>query len=367
MLCRRNILIGTMIFTLLVGPSAIGQEFLGDVSNLVDLSYISPQQLIQSLSLVKDNSGCYSYSSGKIPIQIRINESTNQVIVTGPDAGVQELKRIIGLLDLAPRQIVIEAKIVEIDNEKSSETGFDWKYLLGKIEITRASANWDWQKNDQETRRENSPASENYFGRDKYTTERKSASLSNETKMNLGDFLRLVQESGAGKITNVPRIVTVNNQKGTIFDGSKVKYVVQMSSYSNIYQTDEITAGLMLSVVPSLGKSGYINLAVTAKYTYLDFPQINRTSGSYYNSPVETGQSLDNTVIVKNNESLLLGGFSRTETQKRKSKIPVLGSILPFLFSRDVAYEVKKDILIILTPKVIDLNAPPVPDAAGGN
>ena len=360
---RGKTVLGMLMIVSLSGTFAFGQDTMRDASNLVELSFITPQQLIQAMSLRKDNSGCYSYSWGSLPLYIRMNESTNQVVITGPEEGVLELKRIIGLFDVAPRQIVIEAKIVEIDNEKSSETGFDWKYLLGKIEITRASANWDWQKNES-TRGQTG----DYTTSDQNMNEaeRRSLSANNETRLNLGDFLRLVQESGAGRVINVPRIVTVNNQKGTIFDGSKLRYVVQMSSYSNIYQTDEITAGLMLSVVPSLGKSGYLNLAVSAKYTYLDFPQINPLSGATYNNPVETGQSLDNTVIIKDGESLLLGGFSRTETQKRKRKIPVLGSVLPFLFSRDVMFEVKKDILIILTPTVIDLNAPPIPDVAEG-
>jgi type II secretory pathway component GspD/PulD (secretin) len=355
MLNRKNGVLCSIVLSFLFFSFGYGQESSGEVSKIVELSFITPQQLIESLSLIKDQSGCYQYTSGKAPLQIRFNQSTNQVLVSGPDNGVKELERIIGLFDTAPRQIVIEAKIVEIDNEKSSETGFDWKYLLGKIEVSHLSATWEWQKTNN-----TNPNANNY------TNERKYVNSADETTLNLGDFLRLVQESGAGKITNVPRIVTINNQKGTIFDGSKLRYVAQMSSYSNIYQTDEVTAGLMLSVVPSLGKSGYLSLAVSAKYTYLNFPQINPNYNQYYNTPVETGQSIDNTVVVKDSESLLLGGFSRTEIKKRKSKFPILGSILPFLFSRDVSYEVKKDVLIILTPKVIDLNAPPIPDVEGG-
>jgi type II secretory pathway component GspD/PulD (secretin) len=169
----------------------------------------------------------------------------------------------------------------------------------------------------------------------------------------VGDLLKIIQEAGIGKIISVPQIVTINNKEGTILDGDRITYVTRYSSYANIFETQEMTAGLYLSVIPSLGESGYLKLIVNAKVTSLG----EAISGS----PSETGQIIENTVIVKDGAEFLLGGFKKTEKSKFKRKVPILGTILPFLFSRTIEMETVKDFLIVLKPTVIDLKSPDIP------
>lgn len=108
----------------------------------------------------------------------------------------------------------------------------------------------------------------------------------------------------------------------------------------------------MLSVTPSLGQSRILKLDVNAKLTTLVDPK----------TPTESGQILENTVIVKDGASIVLGGFKRTEKIKINRKTPIFGYILPFLFSRDIYVESTRDVLIILSQKIIDLNIPAVPE-----
>jgi type IV pilus assembly protein PilQ len=170
----------------------------------------------------------------------------------------------------------------------------------------------------------------------------------------IGDILKIIQENGAGKIVSVPKIVTTNNKKGTILDGYRIHYVNKAVGYANIYETQEMTAGLSLTVTPSLGESGYLKMNINAKLTTL--------AEIVGGSPSELGQIIENTVIVKNGEEFLLGGFKKTESSKLRRKIPILGTILPFLFSRTITKETTKDFLIVLKPTVINLNPPEVPE-----
>jgi len=146
-----------------------------------------------------------------------------------------------------------------------------------------------------------------------------------------------------------------SNNRVLILGGHKIKYVSRYSSYANLYETQELSAVLSLSVRPSLGESGYLKLDVLAKLTSLG----EIVAGS----PSESGQILENTVIVKEDESFLLGGFKQTETRKIRKKFPVLGTVLPFLFSRHVDLEIDKNVLLILTPKIIDLAVREVPES----
>ena len=66
---------------------------------------------------------------------------------------------------------------------------------------------------------------------------------------------------------------------------------------------------------------------------------------------------LENTVIVRDGESILLGGLSRSVEEKHRKRFPVLGHVLPFLFSREVTNHDQIESFIVLTPRVVDLAA----------
>jgi len=107
-------------------------------------------------------------------------------------------------------------------------------------------------------------------------------------------------------------------------------------------------AGLTLSVLPSLGESGYITMEINAELTSLT------TSSQLEGSPIKDGQMVENTVIVKDGQSVLLGGLSRSVEQKSQKRFPILAHIPPFLFSRHITTASEVQSFIVLTPRVID-------------
>lgn len=157
-----------------------------------------------------------------------------------------------------------------------------------------------------------------------------------------------MDESGAGTIRNAPRILTLNNKRATILDGKRVTYVTRYSSHTNLFETDSMDTGLKLSVLPSLGESGFITLQVIAELTSL--------SGEVSGSPVKDGQIIENTVIVKDGESVILGGLTRNSEIMSKRRVPILGYLLPFLFSRSISSEITLESYVLLTPEVVDFN-----------
>jgi len=120
-------------------------------------------------------------------------------------------------------------------------------------------------------------------------------------------------------------------------------------------------AELTMTVVPSLTENGYITLRINAEYTQMG------TDNS--KSLLKDGQMLENTVVVKNGESVLLGGLTQTVNIKAKKRFPLLGYVLPFLFSRETTIRENVESYMVLTPRVVDF-APTsgsiVPAAEGG-
>jgi type II secretory pathway component GspD/PulD (secretin) len=322
----------------------VGQNTGSSVTtDIVHLKYISPVELMQELTDQYDFSGRNEVLINRQVVHFTVNNATNQVMLTGDSNSILNALRLIEFLDVPSRQIVIEAKIIEINNEKLSELGMDWQYILDRTGVSGQPSMYE----EHYEHRTDGSASEirdseyKFFG---------NASAN----INLGEFLKIIQDSEIGRITSVPRIVTTNNKEGTILDGSRVTYVTRYSSNNELFETEEMTAGLYLSVIPSLGKSGYIKMQITAKLTELG--QV--ISGS----PSETGQIIENIVIVKEGEEFMLGGFKTTEESQYKRKVPVLGTILPFLFSHTENIEIVKDFLIVLKPMVIDLNPLKIPE-----
>lgn len=311
------------------------------VPKIVPLKYISSVELKEELSAQNCLNEKNVLTINDSRVRFIFNNSINHVLLIGDSLSISNALQLIEFLDVPPRQIIIEAKIVEINNEKMSQLGMDWQSLLDKTYLSPLTYV------DRDVIKQTHIPSETDVSRYRYQ-------IQTQSYISVGELLKIIQDSDIGKIISVPRIVTTNNKMGTILDGSRITYVTRYSSYANIYETQEMTAGLSLSVIPSLGESGYLKLIVTAKLTSL--------GEIIAGSPSESGQIIQNTVIVKDGEEFLLGGFKKTETSKQTSKVPILGTILPFLFSRTTNVEIMKDFLIVLKPTVIDLNPPAVPE-----
>jgi len=314
---------------------AVGQTVpaTGPAQKIVTIkpNFLPPSELMIYLGLHEaDGRGPMQWSPGAgLPaVEIRRNEAANMLVLAGDARAVEAVENLIREADVPPRQIAIEAKIVEVDRSKARDAGIDWDRLL-KTGSMRVSAgyreiNGDSKYQDQTQR--NLEVSGNF---------------------DLARAMSILDESGAATIRNAPRILTLNNRRASILDGQRVTYVTRYSSYTNLFVTDSMDAGLTLSVLPSLGESGYLTLQIRAELTSL----VGDVSGS----PIKDGQMVENTVVVKDGETVLLGGFQRTMERTTKRRFPLLGYILPFVFSHESKQQVVTQSFVVLTPRVVDL------------
>lgn len=277
---------------------------------------------------------------GRHRVEIRPQETANRLILSGTPADIEVAKNLAAAVDLPPRQIEISAQILEINRDKASDLGIDWQGLW-ESSGTSAAGRYSESSINQTDKSDNYNFGSRHIIRNFDVT----------SYARVSSFVRLLQESGAGRMRNAPRILTLNNRAATIMDGQRVTYVTRASSYSNIYETQTMDAGLKLDVLPTLGESGYLTLDIKAELT-------NLTGGNVSGSPVKDGQIIENTVIVKDGETVLLGGFQRNVEQHSTRRFPVLGWVLPFIFSRQVQTDQTLDSYIVLTARVVDLNPP---------
>ncbi|TMQ70406.1 MAG: hypothetical protein E6K80_08610 [Candidatus Eisenbacteria bacterium] len=277
--------------------------------------FLPPAELARVLG-VQDSDGRgvlrWQASDGMHAVEVRRNDAANLLMVTG-----------------SPEDVAVV--------EEALEAGIDWSRLRGDVQGAQ-----DWQRTHLESRFE-AP-----FPGHVEQKETRSA-FTVDSRVALLDALRLLDEKGAATIRDAPRILTLNNRRATILDGQRVTYITRYSAFTNLFETDTLDAGLTLSVLPSLGESGYLTLDIRAELTSI----VDNLSGS----PVKDGQIIENTVIAKDGETVLLGGFQRTVDERRHRRFPLLGSVLPFLFSREIVHHSKRESFIVVTPHVVDLAA----------
>ncbi len=277
-------------------------------------------------------------------VELRLQESANRVVLMGEDADVSQVEALARASDLPPRQISLEARIVEVDLDKARDLGVDWSRVS-----TTVRGNWGRNSaNDHGRRNELTPLP--------FSSEEKSARISTNSQLfadvTLFNALNLLEEKGAATYRDTPRILTLNNRTATILDGQRVTYVAKANGYTNQYVSETMDAGLKLEVTPSLGESGYLQLEIAGELT-----EFTSTPGAAFGAPVKRGQILRNTIVAKDGEPLVLGGFTRTVDRKVKRSFPVLGAVLPFLFSRQIVEQTHHESIIVITPRVVSLDA----------
>ncbi|MCP4631940.1 MAG: hypothetical protein GY855_03360 [candidate division Zixibacteria bacterium] len=355
-MCKR--FIGAVLLTLLVqvliGPAMSQSEPPTDVpqrpvpqNEVISIrpDYIPPVELLAFLGVNLDgNRGDLEWQteSGWHHVDIHFNDVANLLILSGQADDLEYISDLIREADVPPRQIEIEVKIVQVSKSKALDAGIDWEGMLSKSR-PRISYRYADNESNNHIIRTLPTESESKDHRD---TE--SETWEYNQALYINDALKLLDSSGVATIRTAPRVLTLNNRRATILDGKRVTYITKYSAYSNLYETDSLDAGLTLSVLPSLGESGYITMQINAELTQLE-------SSKSSNSPVKDGQMIDNTVIVKDGESILLGGLTQTYETRSHKRFPLLGHILPGLFSREVIIDEEMESIMILTPHIVDL------------
>ena len=285
-------------------------------------SFVSPIELSDMLGATEyAGAAALRWSEGGTEhvVTLRRNDAANLLVIEGEPADLDRVAAHAAVFDVAPRQIALEARVIEVDTDATRELGFDWN-VYGD-----AFARWSAMNTRQRTTVwwPSGPATSENRATRGIDDEQATAEVRTS--------FRMLESSGAVSYRDTPRILTLNNRPATILDGQRTTYITRYAAYTNLFETETMDSGLRLEVTPSLGESGHLRLALSVELTRLD--------GYLSGSPVKSGQIVENTVMAKDGETVVLGGFTRTYESKSIRRLPVLGRMLPWLFAREYKRE----------------------------
>jgi len=317
--------------------------------------HVPPAELAAALG-ARDAGGrsTIEWVSGVTPhtVDVHRNDTANLLLFSGDDAAVEAVQELAKSYDQAPRQIALEARIVEVNTDRARDLGIDWSQL--SLSAT----------GEQSAQRRHDVVHENEpFGPTGSKREASSGQVFEDVRLTLANALHLLESKGAATTRDMPRVITLNNRRATILDGERVTFTTRANAYASLYVVDTMDAGLKLEVTPSLLESGQLRLHLLAELTQLEqnFDAFRGTSvaSTIGGSPIKRGQIVENTFVGRDGQPIVLGGFTRTVEQHTHQRFPVLGSLLPFLFSREIVQQSHHESLITLTPHIVDLETGP--------
>ena len=273
---------------------------------------------------------------------------TNQLFVSDIPSKLEEVQAFLQKIDIPVRQVMIEARIVEADDtfsrnlgaklgfaSKTNGAGYGNTYTNVVSPVTK-DATWD-----------NSPAiSFPANGINGVNAASVAVSLFNA---GAGRFLALelsaLEADGRGKIVSSPRVVTADNIKALIEQGTEIPYQQATSSGATSVQFKK--ANLKLEVTPKITPDGNIFLDVDVNK---DSVGIQTTNGF----AIDT-KHVQTQVLVENGGTVVIGGIYTQNERTDINKVPLLGDIpvLGNLFKSTNKINNRTELLVFLTPRVL--------------
>jgi type IV pilus assembly protein PilQ len=296
-------------------------------------------------------------------IQVTVVESTNALIVYSTKEKIEEIRKKIKEHDIRPAMVQIEARIVQANSNFTRDLGIQW----GASYATKVGGR-DIQVTGGKNYGTTSGAT-SYSATTGQVGVRGStdfpygvnlpAAVGAKSGGALGIFLGSVTDSfmldvqltalesdGKGKIISHPKIVTADNKKAIITQGKSVPYATVSQSGT---QTQFADAVLSLEVTPQVTKDGNIRLQIKATKNAPDFAN-NTIAGP----PIDKKEATTE-VIIRDGETIVIGGIYESDESESGSGIPFLRKIpvLGWLFEHDLTTKTKTELLIFITPTIL--------------
>ncbi|BCR23035.1 fimbrial assembly protein PilQ [Aquipseudomonas alcaligenes] len=283
---------------------------------------------------------------------VTVDDRTNSIIAYQTQDKLDELRRIVAQLDIPVRQVMIEARIVEANVDYDKELGVRW----GGSTNLQGDKNWTVYGNDDrgdEGGRTGATQGPNVPFVDLGAAGRTSGiGIGFVTDNVLLDLeLSAMEKTGNGEVISQPKVVTSDKETAKILKGTEVPYEESSSSGATTIAFKE--AALSLEVTPQITPDNRIIMEV----------KVNKDEPDYQNAlnnvPPIRKNEVNAKVLVNDGETIVIGGVFSNEQSKAVDKVPLLGD-MPFvgrLFRRDVVKDTKNELLVFITPRIMNNQA----------
>jgi len=318
----------------------------------------------------------------------QVDDRTNTIFYSTPKSNMDNVKLFLSTIDKPTRQVMIEARLVEVTANPQQSYGINWSGVVGSAsapQTIKYGGSSLASSTIQNGTNPNTGAA---------TTAVVPGSLPtvnvNNGKLSATDFLLAGSNGVNGKILDAlgsqfailsvpqmqatmqflnedqdaeflanPRVVTANNQKATI----KIIRNQPVPSLNFNEQTatavfggfTDKTFGNTLVVTPSINKDNFITMLVQPEISNKVADATFTFGGATVASPIIDTRTLESNVLIKSGDTLAIGGLLQDEVTKTRNKVPIIGDIpvIGYAFQSRQNARTKRNLLIFVTPTII--------------
>lgn len=283
-------------------------------------------------------------------VSASVDTANNALIVTDTAFGLESIARLIRDIDRMPKQVMIEVKLLEVSLDNEFSLGIQWNANSvtpdsanpgGALPMTLAQHS---QTNLQAGFK--GPADAAAYGTFVF------GKLMGNSSINA--TVTAAASKNKIKVLSDPKIATYNNKEANInitdqtpYDQQTVTIVNGQPTIAHAYSN--VTTGITLKVTPTINPDNRISMHLV--------PSVIQLSGvpNGVAPPPTATRNADTNVIVRNEETIVIGGLIQDSQSEIVYKVPLLGDIplIGWLFKKKGTSRIRKELLIFVTPKVL--------------
>lgn len=267
---------------------------------------------------------------------IQAEPNSNAIVITAPPALMTALKAVIAKLDIRPAEVLVEAIIAEVDESNLTSLGIQWGSVASDG-TTQPVSN-------------GSALSFPPFG---------AGVVGIMPSVQIQAVLSMLRNQNGVDILSTPSIMVLDNQKATIEVGQDVPF--QTGSYATTGSTSTVTpfttnqykpVTLKLDVTPQINLGSSVRLKLNLKNDTLQNPQNPGLT------PLINTSKISNSVIIKSDDVLVLGGLISNANNESVNKVPILSDIpiIGTAFKQKTTNQQKKNLMVFIKPIIVQNN-----------
>lgn len=280
---------------------------------------------------------------------------SNIIFVNDIASKLEEVRTFIKTIDVGSRQVLIEARVVEANDSFNKNLGVRLNFSNSspvsvgnfpggnKSVLLGGGSYSSTGQGSSNMVGVNLPSFSNAGGNLTFSLFNKSL-----TRI-LNVELAALEADGGGKIISSPRVITANNVKAKIEDGTEVP-IVTPGTISSPPTVSFKPAKLSLETTPQITPEGTVRMKLVVKKEEPDWTRAVQGNPPIKSSTVETD------VVVENGGTLVIGGVFRTDNSQSTERVPFFGDLpyVGFLFKYQQNTGSRRELLVFITPRVID-------------
>ncbi|MBT8373465.1 MAG: type II secretion system secretin GspD [Deltaproteobacteria bacterium] len=323
------------------------------------LEHATAEDLAAVLQAQTPGKGKAPPKGGKAPLlsgqaTITADKATNSLIIMADNEDYQVLEEIIKKLDIPRAMVFIESLIMEVNTNKDFKLGTEWKAFGEAHHNERDGAAGGGFSGDEATALAGLATSGTLPSGFSLGVFGETINISGIQFPTIAAIIEVYKKDKDVQIISTPQLLTTDNEEAVIYVGKNIPFQTRstaeggVETYSSFEYRD---VGTTLKITPQISYDGMVRLAISQEVTKLESTIDFR--------PTTLKRTIDTTVIVDDNSTVVIGGLIDDKFTETETKVPLLGDIplLGRLFKSRKKEREKTNLYVFLTPHVINNKA----------